>query len=68
MALGAIEVSIQYDSVRFLKMQMTWTRFSHQLPQHLQSLLHRQLQPLHLSLSCHRLHLRRRYLWFRQLG
>lgn len=34
MALGAIEVSLQYDSMRFLEMQIARTRFRHQLPQH----------------------------------
>ena len=34
MALGAIEVSFQYDRMRFLEMQKARTRFRHQLPQH----------------------------------
>ena len=34
MALGAIEVSFQYDTMRFLEMQIARTRFRHQLPQH----------------------------------
>jgi hypothetical protein len=33
MAPGATEVSFQYDTMRFLEMQIARTRFRHQVPQ-----------------------------------